>query len=460
MKKNIFKFLGLAFAMAAILFAVGGAFGFFNLTFLNGGENFLYLGVAPVAAAAEASSETVTTEVKKAKSSDLLRPDIDKKITQIYQDQFPFDTIMREAGIKKKVNAYETKYYSVTSRGIIDTVNGNISAFTGTASDNTTDIVVDNTHIWNTHDELAVLDDGSGTPIYGADGFPLTFLVVAKSGSTLTCVVLNGDGTYQTSHGAIADGSNIARIGHAKSELDAMTDPYAVMPQPSSNFCQTNMAMVEESFISKLHEQEVKFDLADMYNQAMWDFRSMSEYIGLLGVKKMAYDPVAANYKYTAGGILRQITSNIEWDVSASGLGNDVFQSWAKQIFVGNNGSDTRVMFVGSDFMESLGGVPVVAKQLDGTSVEVKWGITFNKIVTNFGTLLVKHHPGFVNIGMSAQAVALDMNFVEKHVFVPLQVSKKDLITSGIKKADAQVIDETFCMVLKNPSTHAIVKRV
>lgn len=465
MKKNILKFLGLAFAMAAILFAVGGAFGFFDLTFLNGGEDFLYLGaVAPVAAAGEASSETVTTDVKKEKSSDLLRPTIDQTITKIYPDKFPFDTIMREAGVKKTVNAYETKYYSVTSRGINDTVNGLIAAVSGAAEHATLDIVVDNEHIWNKHDIVAVIDAGdgdyigNGTDIVGSDSLALTLLIVSKDSdtSTLTCLPLNGTGTNGTDTPAIADGANLARIGHAKSELDAMTDPYSVAPQPSSNYCQTNMAVVEESFIAKMHEQEVKWDISDMYNQAMWDFRSMNEYIGLYGFKDYVYDPTAKDYKYTAGGIIRQISNNISWDVSA-GLDNANFQEWAREIFDGNNGSDVRVLFCGSEFMQQLGGVPTVSKQLDGANVEVKWGVKFNKIESNFGTFLIKHHTGLSPIGMSHCAIALDMNFVEKHTFVPLKVSKKDLVTSGIRKADASVIDETFCMVIKNPGVHGII---
>ena len=361
---------------------------------------------------------------------------------------------MRNASIRKKVDAWETKYYSSETRAITDTVSSNVDAYTANALWYVHDIPVSNYYQWNVDDNLLV--NGKN----GDDGLPLVFHIVGKvvSGGILKCIVLNGTGTNKSNTVAISSTTVISRIGNAKAELDASTDPFAIMPTPAFNYNQIHMAQVEESFIERMHNKEVAWDMKDMYNQAMWDFRGQIEFANLMGVKRIALDPLSNNEeKYFAGGIVREMTKSLTW--AASSATNKDFYNLTKNIFTGNNGSESRILFADSEYMSYLGGVPTVQKQLEGKDVVVKWGVKFHSIETNFGELLVKHAPGFGSIGLYESGVVLDMAFVEKHIFVPMTTRKIDYVTSGVKAADANVIKEVSCAVLKNLDTHALITK-
>jgi len=449
--KNIRNLIRAAFGLMALVLVIAGAFGYMDLAFLNGHDA---IDIAfPAAVGATISGEAVTTEGAGAASPDLLRPTIDQNITLIQPDKFPFDTVLRNASIHKKINSFETKFYSSETRGITDTVESNVSATSGTSPEWTIhDIPVNAYYQWNVDDNMLVNE------VNGSDGLPLVLHVIAKtSPKTLKTIALNGIGTLKGDIPPIDADKVISRIGVAKAELDASTSPYGVMPTPSFNYAQIHMQQVEESFLERAHAKEVKFDINDMYNQALWDFRSQVEFASLMGVKRIAYDPESDNeQKYFSGGLLRDISKELTYNPAV--LSNKEFYAMSKSIFTGNNGSDTKILFASPDYMSYLGGVPTIQKQLEGKNTVVKYGVKFNEIETNFGTLLIKLHPGFDYIGMANNAAVLDMAFVEKHVWKPLASRKIDYKTSGIKDADANVIKEISCAVLKNLNTHAIIR--
>lgn len=56
--------------------------------------------------------------------------------------------------------------------------------------------------------------------------------------------------------------------------------------------------------------------------------------------------------------------------------------------------------------------------------------------------------------------IVLDMNNIEKHVLKAMQTRTLDLIKSGQRMANAYVVDEAFCLVLRYPETHALIGKV
>ena len=179
------------------------------------------------------------------------------------------------------------------------------------------------------------------------------------------------------------------------------------------------------------------------------------ELTNLFGYKLKAYDSTGEDWKYMSGGITRYITKGLTY--TSGSLDKGVYIGWNKSIFDGNSGSDVRVLFAGSTLLAELHECETVNRQIDANNVQTMFGIKFNKIETNFGTLLVKHHKLFNDCGWATKGLVLDIANLEKHIFKPLQTTSLELKKTGIKNANAFVLDEAFCLATRYPDTHATI---
>lgn len=414
--------------------------------------------LAFAAAAGTTTNETSTTETIAAGSSELLDNTISKKITELKPSASPLDTILREIGDATETKSWEYEYYYIDQKGISDTIKTSFSATTGSAPVNTVhELYINTPHIWNIDDNAMFLD------INGASSKPLVVHIVDvnPAASRLTVLPVNGTGANGFDLPAIAQGKSLVRIGNAKAETDAQTTPYQAYPQKESNYVQIHMAQIEESIYAALHEKEVAWNLNDHRLQALYDLRRSMELTSLFGVKKKVYDPIGRDSKYMSGGITSYITKGLSYTEAAldGNGGNAVFAGWGKDIFTGNSGSEKRVMFVGGTFNKDMLSIPTVTKQIEAKSTEVVWGITFKKIDTGFGELLVKYHPLLDQVGYGTKAIVLDVNYLEKVVFKPMSTTELELIKSGQKNAKAQTIGETFGIITRYPDLHAIISK-
>ena len=176
----------------------------------------------------------------------------------------------------------------------------------------------------------------------------------------------------------------------------------------------------------------------------------------LFGARGYKYDPIGENYKYFSGGIYRYANGSIEYTSGA--LTDKTFNAWARDIFTGNAGSDMRILFAGKDLMTEMASVSSIQKQIEAKGTEVKFGVKFNMIETNFGTLAVKHHNLFNDVGWEGKGLVLDVNNIERHVWKEMESTKIDLKGSGQKNADAYKIDEAFCIATRYPATHFVIE--
>jgi hypothetical protein len=449
---NLFKFKVGFFVLAALALCVMFAAGVFAIGGLVGGLSGASLAFAQPASAT--TDQTSTTETAAAASVDFLKTTISKKITEMRPAATPLDTIMREIAETVSIASWDYKWFNIDQKGVSDTVKALVSATGTTSPINTThDLYVNNVGIWNVDDNIMFLD------VLGAGQKPLIVHIVDKSASLnkLTIIPLSGIGNNNFDLPEIAVGKKIVRIGNAKAEKDAQTTPYAGYPLSTFNYCQIHMAQIEESVYQKLHDKEVNWNINDHKAQSLYDLRRSMELTSLFGVKGYHFDPIGGDYKYFSDGITRLITKGLGY--SGSSITNDTFVGWGKDIFTGNSGSDKRVAFVGGSMMKSLAAVPTIQKQIEAKQTEVVWGIRFNKIDAAFGELLVRYHPLFDVAGYEEKAVVLDVNFLEKAVFKPMATRTLDLIGSGQKNANAQVIEEAFCIATRYPDLHAIISK-
>lgn len=402
---------------------------------------------------------TVTTDKVEAIQPDLNMAEVADKITKMRPSATPIATIFASHATKKSVRSQRTEYYSVDIKPFTDAVRTAYShAGDGQALAN---IAVEDIALFDVDD--TVMFKG----ITGSDGKPFVGAIAARdvANRTISIQPLNGPkgtGTMAQKEivpKSIVVGTKLIRMGVAKSELDAQTSPFSIMPSKDYNFTQNFMAQVEESVFQRLTKTEVAWGFTDYEELNVYDMKARQELSYLFGVRKQFVDAVDNEQKYTCGGLTRYMTKTQEY-TAASGLTNNSWVDWTKYFFADNAGSDNRFMFAGDDLIAVISKIDGVQKQLDAKNVEVKWGINFNVIETKFGVLYVKRHPLFGIIGLGGDGVVLDVNNLEEHEFVPLQFTTLDLKKSGQRNANATVLQKVACPVLKYPGTHAYIKAI
>ena len=406
-------------------------------------------------AAVQAVEGTVTTDKVNTASPNLLRPEISQIITKIRPDVFPLDTILREIGNVGKCDSREYKYYSSDVRGVTDQSTAEVAQ----ADTSTVDVPVQNIHIWTVDDVIFFPEITNND----SEEVRAQVLSVNTSTSTLTIRAVNGVGAGGSGSGdfmpTIADASKMTRIGNAKEEVAAQNTPYANMPIDTSNFVQIFMCQVEESFVNLQNNKEVEYNINDYRTDAIYDLRRQAELAMLFGYpKEDFFDPIANTKKDLLGGARHFITKTIGYDHTTAGTNAD-FNSWARQIFTGNNGSYKRIVFAGNRLVEWLMNVPVVEKQLQAAKSEIVAGIKFKLIETYFGDLLIRRHQSLDDVeGFTYNGLVLDLENVERRFREPTHSDKLELDKTGQRRVNAYRIVEAWTMAFRNPETHAWIE--
>lgn len=384
---------------------------------------------------------------------------ISKKITEIRPAMTPIDTIMRSVNDNQKIDTETYEYYKVGTKGVYDTVS---TAYTRTDDgEEVAALVVSNTdNIWSVDDTIYV------PGVTGRDDKGLMLLVnkVTRATSTLSVQAVNGPDGLNTKVGkrvvpTIAAGTKIYRMGKAGSELDAQTTPYTMLPEKDFNYCQIFMAQVEESNYQKMRKKEVEWNFSDLERLNVYDMRMTEEASFLWGYRHKVFDLEGNDWKYTTGGMWRDVTKSLEYGTGGTNrtISKTQYINWAKQIFTGNSGSEKRLMFYGGQLGASLHEIEEWQKQLQATSTEVVFGLTFKKIVTNFGILLAYYHPLFSLYGYDDYGLVLDINNVEKRSNKLMSIDELKLKESGQRNTTGNFISESSCVVARYIDTHAII---
>lgn len=403
---------------------------------------------------------TVTTDKVEDVQPDLNMEEVAKKITKMRPAATPLATIFSEHAKKVKVRSQETKFYAVDIKPFTDTVKTLYDESVGDGQDYAA-IEVNDISLWNPDDTVMFVG------VEGSDGGDFVGAISEKDNvnSLIKIQPLNGLAGAVTMAGkeivpkTIAADTVIVRMGPAKSELDAQTFPFAVMPETEFNYTQNFMAQVEESTFQSIQKQEVEWGFSDYEEMNIYDMKAVKELSYLFGFRKAFTDKADGERKFSCHGLTRYMSKEITYD-TATGLTNDTWVDWTRTIFADNAGSDTRFLFSGDGLISAISKIEGISKQLEANSVEVKWGINFNKVETKFGVLYIKRHPLMRLAGYTNDGIVLDVNNIEEHEFVPLKFITLDLKKSGQKNAEATVLQHVACPVLRYPDTHAYIRGV
>jgi len=450
----------------------------------------LLFGVGAIALAAGGVGVvgTVDTATVIANVPTLDLEDISQDICKILPSNFPLDTILRQIRKTDKIGSQFKRYYSVGGKPFTDTPaaaaqgTGDGSSVANAAITYTYAsgnglpefyINVNNPNTWKKHDTFILqnINVNSGYVVSATVTVPIDIVlyVIDKSGTTLRVKPINGIKGL-AGNAAIfcmpnfTNTTTLFRLGNAMEEKALQTDAWSMLPQPDEQLCQNYMVQLEESTFQKLTRQEVEWGINDFEDQSLYDLRAMIEMSQLRSRMATVYNPVDNNNRYTTGGILNTLldAGRLGSWTKASGVTATNYLDWAEAAFVGNNGSDTKVLLAGSGLIKSLHKVDTISKQVDGRSPVVEWGLTFSQITTFFGVIKVIHHPLFSldTTGWAYNGVILDLAYVQKHNFIPMHTQTLDLKSSGIRNVDARVIQECSCVTITNPKCHLVIKGV
>ena len=432
------------------------------LSLFDGGASMM----AAVAEGVEGVGKHVTgephdTDVERAEAPGLIHDPIDQEIVKMFQSAIPIEQITRMSQ-SQTVKGMRYKYYSADTRPFVAVTQAAVAGGSVSAT-----LTLSPANIFDWTDVLYLPDVAGYNSKTGAydSTTPLRLYIVKGGSEGFVVQAINGeptnDGTESMNIPAIPAGTKVIRLGHAASEGDVQTPPYTALPSKEENYMQIFKSQVLESTISMESEREVNWTPTDTDELNIHNMRKEIELTYLFGAKGYIRNENTRRYVYTCEGIYSQIMRNgqvIGYD--PNNFDENDLVDMSKNIFTGNNGSSDRLMLAGSEFIATLAKLPSIQRNIDATSVERVFGYTWNKIVTNFGTLHMLMHPLFDEVGISDQAIVIDKQYLQKKVFRPMSRLALDLIASGVYDGKSTVLTEISSICLKYGKCHAIIKPV
>lgn len=372
--------------------------------------------------------------------------DLDKKLVLIRPQDTPIDTFTRTIANNVRSSAWEAGGWEIGTRQTRDNVNGAVTA-------GATSITVENGDMWLPGDTLIVHSVSSNEdagPMLDANQQPIGLLVKEVSGNTLT---VQRTGTLTATVPAIADGSILARLSPAVSELEASVEGINLQPSERHYYNQTHMCQVEESVIHSLIKKKVAMDFGVYKEQTLWDFKRGMEFSNLFQIGGLSKNK-KGELVHLATGLWWQMTGQSTVDFSAA-MSDQDWNAIGKAIFEGNNGSDRRLLFAGNTLLEQIANAKSYQKQIEAKNTEMVLGLRVFKIETPFGELLVKPMGSLFEGYYSKCGMVIDPNFVKKYVMEPLTTTTLDLNKTGQRRVENAVrIHETYSLFLENLPCH------
>lgn len=400
-------------------------------------------GVLTTAAAAEISPE-------------LLRNEIDSRITRIRPMATPVDQLGRYAS-NRASGSMTVQYYAVGTAPVSTTLKSASKTMSATEDGNGSgEIEVTDPNVFNRSDTILIPSqtalDGTAMVLYVAD---------RQADGKLKVVVVNGQ--IDSANGnkgipSLSAGTPLIRMGRAAGELDVQTAQSEALPKKSTNFCQIFKAQVEQSVMMQSSNKEVGWTFSDQEEMAIYEMRLGMEKSFLFGSKSRIVEPLKNSEIFLTEGIWNQAGKESTYDSSAFTYAH--WLSIMKQAFTGHGASSRKILLAGSELIENLSLLMDEGSQrvLGPSDVVTHWGLDFHEIHSKFGTLLVIMSEVMDSCGHAADGLIIDPEYVTKYVHVPFNATVLDLRSSGQRNTDAVVMTEASCLVLRQPDAHMRIK--
>lgn len=318
-------------------------------------------------------------------------------------------------------------------------------------------LVVANIAMWTHHSLLKV----QGATYSNGDDLIL-FVEAVTTGTSTLSVRSTGGATGGENIPAITDQTRITRMGPAFPELGVKNT--AVMQSPTSdyNYAQKFITSVVYSNWLMLTELFTNYSFSMVTNLALQDFRYGQEFAFMFGNRSKFTANVIGGGTETVmstGGLTYYIDQQIEYGTGGGDttISETNIIDFTRQMRVGNNGSDTRYLFSGSNLISALNkGIMNDSTRFVQKDYDTVYGLSFTVLYSFFGTINVMYAPLMDQTEYIDRGFLLDMQFIDKFVFQPFKETTTDLLK--LRESDAQSIDmmETCGLVCRNNDTHFV----
>lgn len=407
-------------------------------------------GAALVAMAGTVVSEINTTTTARQR----VIPDYSGKITELLPDVFPLDTALRSLKSDTKAEDIEVFWEEVGQFPRVASVNGNVTATTGSAVMN---IILANGQAayFRKSDILRVT-----TAVYGAAtdyGDTKYLFVTAVNEGTHTITVRSYDSTgYLAATPAITSTWKVIRMSNAKSEKEGVGDPRSMQPVILSNLVQTFEKVIAIGKMRKKLRTYTEKDDVRAVRQSLYDYRMDLENSFWFGKRLNSTHPVSGDKIYKMAGVTSFVTSNLITLPAAGSITESHLMDWGKQVFADNNGSKERMFFVSPTLLNELAKINLVAASLRTNRSETVLGCTVDRIRTPFGDFLLTLHKGFPELGYDRYGATLDLQHICRRVLEPMYRMDMEYEKNGGQRVDAKKLLETSTVEVRYEKTHAI----
>jgi hypothetical protein len=357
----------------------------------------------------------------------------------------PLDTLVRQSGRTMTAEGWEVKDYAITARSFSDTV---ATLYTTVGAAKAADIVVSNIDMWNPEDTCVI--DGTGYLIEDID-------------TSANEITIRSLGAAPADVPTIAADTAIYRLAVAMTEDAAQVSPYALIPGSDTNYCQRFGIQFEETLISRLQLKDVEFGLTNIEKNRVWDYKASLDASFLFGTKAKTTNS-DRKIVYTMGGFINKVATNntIEYGKTGEEVGSrtmldDDMRRIMRETFAGNNGSETRYGFAGSQLIDYMHQSQSYVKQLEAGNTKMVAGMEFDQYRTTFGKVLWKYHPMMDQMGYSEKGVIVDLNNIIRADMYKFQLNELKLKDAGIRNVKAYFGEEAFSILITNLNTHAVI---
>jgi hypothetical protein len=235
------------------------------------------------------------------------------------------------------------------------------------------------------------------------------------------------------------------------------------MPYWNGNYCEISDHVVSITETRKNTKNwGGQHDWVTARNEQLKEFRRSLEYKKFFGLASKTTDASATSReRWTMNGVCQYITKVATYDKGAAN-GQRITETWLidtlADLFGGNNGSETRVLFADTYLLAEILKVPLAALR---TREQVQvLGVTVDKAMFNLGTLYIKHHRGFNEMGYTHFGVAVDMEEIKSRDLIPMQQNKIDYKGSTGKMEEAEQYMEQSTLEVRKPAAHQIWKGI
>ena len=394
-----------------------------------------------------------------ATTQEINRPSVSKKLAKIGWSNAPLDTMLRNIG-KGSTNSDKFEFPSVSARDVKCKVGGSAAVTLGTSAVDIT--LSEGVHCLSKSGVLVVPTYNVSNKAAGAtkNGEPATnplmlhIVDVDYANNKIKVLPINA------TSGSIAVATEMYRSGIACDQDTAITDDPQAMPVKDYNYCQRFLCTISENAYQAMQDKDVEYGLNDFKEQAIFDFRLQSEAAAIFGGGAVAgenfIDPVTYKRKLHMRGVLdfgiQSLPATTDEDVDA--YLNRVMES----LFSVNNGSEERILLYGAGFATKLANSKWWTKQLEANKTEMKWGVTWKMVESNFGRLRGIMDPALSLFGPYKNcALVIDPAHLRVVEQVPMQERSLDLQKAGIRNSHDVVLEESITLELTNPKAHGLL---